>query len=239
MLFSTALLSLTMLTLDAEAANVPKIRNIRVRQISDQGGSSYKVVATSDGPDVLTDTLYASVDGGDLVAMEPVDYALHGGATVDRLPVGSATVSLVVYDVAGEALRTFTGSLEPDGTGTLSPVDAGPVGEEGEACSDCATPAPDIEVLGFEAFSELDGAYALTVDLDGVDALDASTAVLTLTERVRGEEVCVAWDEEGNCLEWRAGGTTTVTTADVSFDAPAMVWESDLATAEEGAFSVG
>ncbi|HNH50595.1 MAG TPA: hypothetical protein PKY30_26415, partial [Myxococcota bacterium] len=187
--------SLFALILSAEAANVPKIKNIRVRQTADPtSGISYLDASTDDAnAEIASMTAGLSQDGiVSALTLSPTNTGLAGESPI-ALPTRSATLTLTTLDANNLPLRSFRGWIEPDGSAGL---EAELLCEEGsEPCIPVA--APDLEVLAIHA---IDGTLAL--ELVGSDTYDVALATLTITETTRGGEVCVQNDEFENCLEW-------------------------------------
>ena len=111
-MITSSLLALALAIPHADAANVPKIKNIRIREVTDTNGQS-SLVATTSGSDTTVASIKAELEsdaGSEEVTLVESDAWLHGAATISALPKTDATVTLYVYDTSSTLMATFSGT---------------------------------------------------------------------------------------------------------------------------------
>ncbi len=130
-----------------------------------------KVVTPGDGTVAGVSAELVSDSGEETVVLTESDAWLHGAATgVIRSPSGTVIVDgdllLTVYDDVSAALITFSGTVDSDGSISLTPE----------------KPTVDIEVVAAELFPNADGSYDLGFDFSGADAYDIAYADVAITQ---------------------------------------------------------
>lgn len=106
----------------AKAANVPKIKNIRIREVSGPSPGYRLVVTVEHGDDERIDSIHAEVGG---LPTEPCVLGpdrRQGSAAFAALPVAGGAAELVLRGEGGKLLASFTGALGPDGYLSLFPA---------------------------------------------------------------------------------------------------------------------
>ncbi len=180
----------------AEAANVPKIKNIRIRQITSDGAA---LVATTSGTDTTVASIQAEVEsdaGDETVTLVESDAWLHGSAAVPALPKSSATVEVYVYDAASTLVTTFSGTWSA--SGVLSAMKRADVCADGTRTTACAE--LDLDVLAATTFAAGKG-YEVALDLAGADTYDVAYATLVVTEEKTTTKAEFGWDDVGAIWE--------------------------------------
>ena len=200
-MITSSLLALALATPDAEAASVPKIKNIRVRDLAETSGQR-SLVATTSGSDSTVASIEAELesDAGDQsVTLAESDAWLHGAAPISALPKTDATVTLTVYDRDSVSLGSISGTLHASkerGTGWISWKSA--VWEND--VSDTGRSALDLEVLAVDVFPATKG-YDVAFDLAGADTYDVAYATLVVTEGRTTTKAELGWGDVGAIWE--------------------------------------
>jgi hypothetical protein len=221
-MFSTSLLlALALGAPSAQAANTPKIKNIRVRDLADTG-STYRVVVIVKHDDLdEVANVAASVEsdaGAEDLTLVETDRWLHGSAAVGVLPAKEATATLTFYDTGSAALISFTGTVGADGSVSLSAPTSG-VEPSCAVLGACdvgegkGSTTAKITLLAAQLYPA-DSGYDLAFDLSGSDADSVAYADLVLSEG------------------------KVETKAEVGFDDIGAVWEGDLSVVPEGLVEV-
>ncbi len=245
---SALVLLLAAPTLHVGTADAAFIRRVVVSDtVYWQAGTlstSSRVVVTADADSAAAgyEVEVESEAGDETVTLTETDTWLHGSATIAALPTSTATLTLTVYDELNVPLASFAGTLDADGRLTMGDASAvsaddtsGCASRSGCGTSDATGKgdAADLEVRSARYSNHAFGS-AIDVYLAGADAWSASSASLTVTESVAGEEVCYAYDADGNCLKWGSTTTTVRAESELDFDDLGSVWEGTLDTAPEG-----
>lgn len=233
MFASSLLLSLALLP-DAEAANIPKIKTIRIRQIGDTStgiGSAHALTVLTPDADAEVASVAGELDG-EPVSLTEGDAWVHGSAALSAEPADGAELTLTVYDADSAVIDTFTGTYT-DGELTLTGSGAGDLGGGDVPCyarTGCetgtsSTTATDLEVLAAVVYG--DGTVGL--HFAGADAMGVASASL-LASVTTTTEVCAATDPKtGECLKWRETTTKTTDEAEVDLDELGILWEGEVA----------
>lgn len=193
MLASSLLLSLALLP-DVEAANVPKIKNIRIRDTDASGAGTYKIGLIATHDDAVADVA-AEVDGV-AYTLEAGDGWLHASG-YDASYEDAMRLEVAAYDATGAALASFTGTRTGD---TLAFVRSG--GEDGQDCTARAgcegtgtRDGADLDLLAGSVF-----AGTLGLDLVGADALLVSYVTVSADggapSALATDELGVLWSAE-------------------------------------------
>ncbi len=230
---ASLLLALVLASPRAEAAYTPKIKNIRIRQTTD---SSYKigVIVKHDDADEVANVEVSAGGGPSTDAeLEDVHVALTGD--LSALPVDSATLSLALTDALGDTVATLTGTLASDGSIALAvPGGRGDDGGDCGARTGCGDADPVGESLDLAAMGSFvvdgDETFSVSLVLHGADALLVSGATLSLAESFQGEEVCVATDRSGACIQWGYTSYSEESEVALTVGSPEWVWSTDLPT---------
>lgn len=192
----------------AEAANTPKIKNIRIREIA-----GYSVAATTSGSDTSVASIVAEVEsdaGDESVTLVESDAWLHGAAALPALPKTEATVTLDVYDASNTLLTSFTGTI--NGHGACTRMKRADFCGSGDPTT-CSDGKLDLDVLAVDTFNAAKG-YEAAFDLVGADTYTVAYATLVVTEGKTSTKAELDWDDVG------------------------AVWEGDLGVAPEGLVAV-
>ncbi len=218
MLIPSVLLSLVLVA-PAEATNVPKIKNIRIRQITTEGSTtvSYRTSAVSvtTTPDVTAVVADVESDAGseELILVEG-NVLLHGTAESVHTFGDDARGTIILYDTENVAIAEVAVAVAP---GTRA-QDSAAVGDLVVSSRAVAT----------------DEGVEFRVDLSGVDALDVAYASITVEDTVT-KEVCYAYDKSGACIKGESVTTVVSTTnADVAWSDLEIVWEAEPSLDHEG-----
>ncbi len=218
-----SLFSLLLLASTAEAGNTPKIKNIRIREVTDQNAFVSVTTVPGDAVNLLRGTVTSDA-GSEQVTFAPAGAQLHGGAVVGGFPATISALTLTVYDAGNLPVASFFGRITPEGVVTIFD----PLPCVGRGC-----PVPlDLDVLSVESYPDPSGRYRLSLDLGGADVLTAVAADFMITE-ARVETVCDP--VTGVCEDL---DTTLVTQSTVTWDALDELWEAPLTLAPEGQVDV-
>lgn len=229
-MFFSPLLVLAFSMPDVEAANTPKVKNIRIREVvGDTGTTSYKVISISGGTDTNyehpMDARVQSDGGTEEVAFVEADAWLHGGAELKAPPSRTATATVTLYDTKNAELQTFAIALDGNGSGSASSTACSTKG----AC-DTSTSGLDLEVLAAQVFPTLAGGYELTFDLAGADTYAVAYAKVSIAD-----PKVTTCDKVTGCTTTGDGSSSS---AEVYWDAIGEVWEADLTLVPEGLVEV-
>lgn len=198
------------LTPSAEAANVPKIKNVRIRQLLDTNNNvSYRAAILTDS-DVSDVSAEVRSDAGDEDLLAVETDAWTRGTTTVTLPTGTAKLVLTVTGAKGEAIGTATGTLDSAGTVSLTGVSG------------------DIDVLAAGTWGSKSTTLAFT--LAGSDVYTASSGTLKTIETTK---VTTCTGKTCTTSEQTVTRSSTVTWGEIG-----SVWEADLAAAPEGEVEV-
>ncbi len=231
MLASSLVLSLALLP-DAGAANVPKIKNIRIRDTDTSGAGTYKIglITTNDDADPV-ESVEAELGSGATVSgvLDDRRLALTGpwGALSDQVD----DVVLDLTDASGGVLTMLSGTLSPDGALVFSSPRSG---EDGTctARTGCDDPSTEVGVdIEVQAAWVVDGDAGLSFSLvlHGADVDDVAGAALTVTETYEGDtEVCLTTSRAGECTSWGFETYSESTLTDLTLGDRDEVWALDL-----------
>lgn len=221
MFASSLLLSLALMP-DAEAADIPKIKNVRVRQLDNNGNVSYSLTALTPDADATVASVAGELDG-EPVSLTESDAWVHGTAAFSAEPADGAELTLAVYGTDSAVLDTFSGTYT-DGVLTLTSTtrDGGGDCTARVGCEEGTSSTTDVDLEVLSALVYGDGTVGL--DLAGADALSVASASLSSVETSTSEE-CVTYSRTGECVEY--GTTTTRDDAELDLDELGIVWESD------------
>ncbi len=205
-MITSSLLALALAIPHADAANVPKIKNIRIREVTDTNGQS-SLVATTSGSDTTVASIKAELEsdaGSEEVTLVESDAWLHGAATISALPKTDATVTLYVYDTSSTLMATFSGTCAASVSNggyhqactRMKRADFCATGDR----TTCTGDDLDLDVLASATFSATKG-YDVAFDLAGADTYDVAYATLVLTEGKTDTKATVDWDDVGAIWE--------------------------------------
>lgn len=232
-MFASSLLLSLLLLPGAEAADIPKIKTIRIRQIGNDGGTpSYSVTALTPDADAEVASVAGELDGAP-VSLTESDLWVHGSAALHAEPADGAEITLTAYDADSAVIDTFTGTYT-DGELTLTGS-----GGDDEPCytrTGCekdttSTTATDLEVLAAVVY----GDGSVGIHFAGADAMGVASASL-LASVTTTTEVCAATDPKtGECLKWQQTTTRTTDEAELGLDELGILWAGEVAAIDGAA----
>ncbi len=227
-MLASSILALSLAVPEAEAANVPKIKNVRIRETPETGtgGVTYRVMVAT-GLGTIGWSHVALIHSNGSFRLSQADAWLHGAATFTKLPSIDGTVGVILYDSAGTKLGTMSGALSAAGELELA-VDASTGDCTTRAgCSDAT--ALDLEAIDAAVYPSPTGGYDLGFTLAGADTYEVAYAKLALTA---SDEVTTC-DKSGGCS---TTGSTVTYSAEVGWDELGEIWEAEIDVPEDAVF---
>jgi len=189
MLVSSTFLALVLATPEAAAERIGKKPIDVPKGVSISVDGFVQAVVTIDQATAITAEI-TSDSGEETVVLTEADAWLHGTASgVVKSPSGTVIVDgdlvLTLYDEVSASLIRFSGTLDADGSISLTPE----------------KPTLDIEVLAAELFPNADGSYDLGLDFSGADAYAIAYADVAITQGKTTTKAEIDFDELGAVWE--------------------------------------